>query len=469
MADLFRSLRTGRWLLALAALLLVSCASMQDGGQTARPKNIIVLYADGTAITQFEFARYSARVLRNADYPVTDTVLSRGVIGFLTTHPFESFATDSAATASAMSTGVKTRVGAVGVGPDGKPVRTAAQVAKAQGKRIGLLTTAEVYDASPAAFSVHAQRRGDYANIVDQYLALEPDVLLGGGAEMFLPKAAGGARKDDKDVLAAFRAKGYTVARNVTELKAASGKKLLGLFADDSMDYEIDRDPKVQPSYAEMVSAALKALEGSPNGFFLFAENENTDTAGHRNDAATLMRDLWAFGEGVRVALEFQKRHPDTLIIVTGDHETGGLSITYALRDLKDTSSRNRYYSGNEHLKMLTGITISFDKALETLGKQPTAADLDRLLAQHYPGFRLDDDLREAILKRQLLERNYSYAVRNALGRMVSRQTGVYWGTSGHTTEPVVVGAMGPGAERFRGYHDNTDFAKTLHRLLGQQ
>jgi len=144
------------------------------------------------------------------------------------------------------------------------------------------------------------------------------------------------------------------------------------------MDFEIDRASTAQPSYAEMVTAALDALENSPQGFLLFAENENTDTAGHRNDAATLMRDLWAFDEGVRAALEFQKRHPDTLIIVTGDHETGGLSVTYAQRDLQDTSSRNRFHAANEHLKLLAGITISFDKAFEALvaalGPGPSAS-----------------------------------------------------------------------------------------------
>ena len=137
-------------------------------------------------------------------------------------------------------------------------------------------------------------------------------------------------------MLAAFVGKGYAVARNAAELRAASGARLLGLFSDDSMDFEIDRASTPQPSYAEMVAGALKSLEKGPQGFFLFAENENTDTAGHRNDAATLMRDLWAFDEGVRVALEFQKRNPDTLVVVTGDHETGGLSITYAQRDLKE-------------------------------------------------------------------------------------------------------------------------------------
>jgi alkaline phosphatase len=452
--------------IVLAAVLL---SLFTSAAAQAPPKNVIVLYADGAAATQWEFGRYSSRALRNADFAVTDTVFHQGTLGFLTTHPHEAFVTDSAAAASAMSTGVKTTNGAIAVGPDGTPVRTAAEVARAHGKRIGLVTTAEVYDASPAAFSVHAKSRRDAAAIVDQYLALEPDVLLGGGADHFLPDGApAGKRKDKRDVIAQFRARGYAVARTRAELQAAGGTRLLGLFAPEAMAYAIDGAAD-EPSFADMVRAALAALSaGSPTGFFLFAENENIDTAGHRNDAAALMRDLWAFDEGLRVALEFQRRSPDTLIIVTGDHETGGLSVTYALRDLGDTSSRNRFYAGQAHLALLGGITISFDEALEKLGKTPTNESIDALLAAHFPGFRLDADLREAILKGQLLERNYSYAVRNALGRMVARQTGIYWGTSGHTTEPVVVGALGPGAERFKGYRDNTDFGRVLHGLLGQ-
>ncbi|MGE4241203.1 alkaline phosphatase [Ramlibacter sp.] len=458
--------RFTRWLLVAAAVVLASCATPATEAQ--RPKNVIVLFADGVAATQLEFGRYSSRALRNAGFAITDTVLAQGHMGLLATHPHGAFATDSAAAATAMSTGVKTTNGAVGVGPDGKPVRTAAEYAKAAGKRIGLVTTAEIYDASPAAFSVHALQRGNSTAIVDQYLAFEPDVMLGGGSDHFLPEGRpGGKRKDGRDVIAAFASKGYTVARSAAELSAARGPRLLGLFSDDAMDNEIDRAATSQPSFADMVAAALRSLENSPQGFFLFAENENTDTAGHRNDAAALMRDLWAFDAGVQVALEFQKRHPDTLILVTGDHETGGLSITYALRDLRDITSRNRFYSGDTQLKLLSGITMSLDKVQATLGRTPTSAELDRLLATHFPGFRLDDDLRESILQRRPLERNQWDIVRNALGRMVARQTGVYWGTAGHTTEPVVVGAMGPGAERFRGYRDNTDFARILHGVFG--
>lgn len=367
-----------------------------------------------------------------------------------------------------MATGFKVNNGTVAVTPDGKPATTLMEAAKAKGKRIGLVTTATIYDATPAAFSIHAKSRRDSQALVDQFLPLEPDVLMGGGADYFLPVGVpGGKRRDGKDVIAAFRAKGYQVVRNTAELNSATGAKLLGLFADDDMDFEIDRDPEKEPTTAKMAAAALKALsQASPNGFVLLVENENVDTAGHANDAAALMRALWAFDDAVKVALEFQRSSPDTLVIITGDHETGGFSPTYALRDLTSLSSTNRFYTGDEQLRMIARITMSLNMLKEKLGKKPSAAALDELLAKHFPGFKLDPDLRELILKQQTLERNFSYLPQNVLGRMVARQTGFYWGTSGHTPEPVLVGAMGPGAELFRGYQDNTDFGKHLHRLI---
>lgn len=462
-----------KWLVALfagAALVLAGCSS--TGASPAKtvqpPKNIIIMFADGAAATQWDFGRYSSKVLRQQPFVTTDVVFKEGALGALITSSSNAYATDSAAAGSAMSTGFKVNIGALSVTPDGKPVPTAMELAKGKGKRIGLVTTATVYDATPAAFSLHAKSRRDSQGLVDQYLALEPDVLMGGGADYFLPEGVpGGKRKDGRDIIAAFRAGGYQVVRNTAELKAATGAKLLGLFADEDMDFEIDRDPAKEPTTAEMAAAALRILsQNSPNGFVLLVENENFDTAGHANDAASLMHALWAFDDAVRVALDFQRRSPDTLLIVAGDHETGGFSPTYALKDLSTLSSKNRFYTGDEHLRMLERITMSLSMVKEKLGKKPSGEVLDQLLAKHFPGFRLDPDLRELILNARTRERNFSYVPQNALGRMVARHTGYYWGTSGHTTQPVLVGAIGPGAELFRGYQDNTDFGKHLHRLI---
>ncbi len=456
--------------LAGVVLALGGCSSTGGFSTTAvqSPKNIIIMLADGATSTQWDFGRYSSKVLRDQPFVTTDVVFKQGSLGLLSTHPSDAYVVDSAAAGSAMSTGFKVNNAAIAVTRDRKSVPTAMEVAKAKGKRIGLVTTATVYDATPAAFSLHALSRRDSQGLVDQYLALEPEVLMGGGADYFLPAAtSGGKRKDGKDIIAAFRAKGYQIARNTAELKAATGTRLLGLFADEDMDFELDRDPAKEPTTAEMAAAALRVLSrDSPNGFVLLVENENTDTAGHANDAASLMHALWAFDEAVKVALDFQRRTPDTLLIITGDHETGGFSPTYALKDLSTLSSRNRFYSGDDQLRMLGRITMSLNRVKEELGRKPSGEVLDRLLAGHFPGFRLDPDLRELILNQKTRERNFSYLPQNLLGRMVARQTGYYWGTSGHTPEPAVVGAMGPGAESFRGYQDNTDFGKHMHRLI---
>jgi alkaline phosphatase len=461
------------WLLlfgcALAGLL-AGCASNSAQTDSLRaPKNIIILFGDGAAATQWELGRYTSQALRKRPFLITDVVFRQGALGVLTVHSADSFVTDSAAAATAMSTGHKTNNGMAGVTPDGAAVKTVMQAAKARGKRIGLVTTAAVHDASPAAFSINAKSRRDGQTIVDQYFELEPDVLLGGGRDFFLPEGTrGGRRKDGRDMLAAFAARGYQVVQDPAALRNASGRRLLGVFADQDLDFEIDRKPAEQPSTAEMTVAALRVLSaGSPNGFVLFVENEGIDTTGHQNDAAALIRDLWALDDAVSVALEFQKRAPgETLIIVTGDHETGGLSVSYALKDLSSLSSANRLSPADAHLRLVNGIGMSISRAVQRIGPKPSADALDKVLAEGFPGFSLDGDLRSAILESRPLERNVFYVPHGALARMVSRQTGIYWGTSGHTTEPVLVGALGPGAGLFRGYMDNTDFGKLLHRLI---
>ena len=462
------------FLLAVLLLSLGGCASqtVSDAATTARPKNIIILFGDGAAPVQWEFGRATARALRNTSFATTDIVFRDGVLGLLSTASHDSMVTDSAAAGSAMSTGVKVNNGSIAMAPDGSPRRTVMQAAKAAGKRIGLVTTAEIHDATPAAFAVNAKNRRDGQSIVDQYLVMEPDVLIGGGRDFFLPKGTpGGKRADGRDIVAAFAQKGYQIARTPTEMKSANGGRLLALFADGDMNFELDRDAAKEPATAEMARAALDVLSrDNPNGFVLLVENENTDTAGHHNDAAALMRALWAFDDAVKVALEFQRKAPgETLVLVTGDHETGGLSVTYAQRELSGPGALQRINPALKELEMIGRITMSLAVLDQTLGPAPKDEDLDRLVAQHFPGFTLDADLRAAILKRTPLERNlmgYGTA-RTALSRMVSRQTGVYWGTTGHTTEPVAVGALGPGAHLFRGYQDDTEFALHLHALIG--
>ena len=458
--------------------------------QSQTPKNIIILFADGTAATQFEFGRYSSEILRGEPFAVTSELMRRGEMGLMSTNSASAYMTDSAAAASAMSTGFKVNNGAISITPDGAAPSTLMEVARRQGRKTGLITTSTIYDASPAAFSVHARSRRDYESIVSQYLALGPDVLLGGGADYFKPDGVdGGKRKDKQDLITAFRERGYAVARQSADLDKVRGPRLLGLFAEQEMDYEIDRDAAKQPSLAQMTAAALKVLSAPPakggprgapadKGFVLFIENENTDSAGHDNDVATLMRDLWAFDDAVKVALAFRKRHPDTLVIVTGDHETGGFSPTSALREKGPASPANQVIVTAATLRVIEGFRMSFQelsdrmeqKAKEGADREAVMAHLAELIKEHLPGMQMDDEVRTLIRDKQLPGLNFHHAPPTpaaALGLMVARQTGFYWGTASHTSEPATVSAIGPGAALFRGYQDNTDFAKKLRRLMG--
>jgi len=332
------------------------------------------------------------------------------------------------------------------------------------------VTNATVYDASPAAFVSHVPSRRDYAMIVNRYLEFEPYLILGGGRDQFLPKSqAGSRRSDETDVIASFAKKGYLHVSNKQELAQAQRGKVLGLFSLADMSFEIDRDSKTEPSIYDMTRAAIRLLpENNPRGFVAFIENENVDTAGHLTDIASLIHDYREFDRAVGLAYEFYRKYPqDTLVIVTSDHETGGLSFTMALKDLSSTKGKNQIAGTVEDLKKIQSISISLRKASEILGPNPTSAAIDKLMKDYFSSFTLAPDIKEAILKRQPVSRLlYLDVTANALGMMVANNTQAYWQTTSHTNHPVFVAALGPGAEKFRGYQDNTDFGKNLKAIL---
>lgn len=462
----------------ICALALLNAPVGNAQSHKQQPQNIIILFADGTTSSQYEFGRYSSQLLRQQPFAITDVVMSKGNFQLMKTESANYFVTDSAAAASAMSTGQKVNNGAISVTPDGKSPVTLMKFAKDHGKRIGLISTAPIYDASPAAFSVHAKSRRDSEAIVNQYLQLEPEFLMGGGTDFFLPNtASGGKRSDGKNIIQAFQERGFQYINSADALSNINKSKVLGLFANQDIDYEIERNPMEAPSLSQMLYAGLRTLEQKtkPNkGFVLFVENENTDSAGHNNDVASLMRDLWAFDDAVKIALDFQKRSPNTLIIVTGDHETGGFSPTYGRKNLNPAGNTNYLNVDMQQLKLIEQFKMSlnefstqFKAKIKQGGSKPELNTfLNTLLEENFPGLNLDDDLREKIISQDQLYPNSNYLPSNILGLAIARQTGFYWGTSGHTPTPITVAAIGPGSALFKGYDDNTSFALKLRRLI---
>ena len=254
-----------------------------------------------------------------------------------------------------------------------------------------------------------------------------------------------------------------------TSWNASKQGKVLGLFSLQDMSFEIDRDKKTEPSVYDMTEAAIRLLyNGNSRGFAVFIENENVDTASHLSDVASMIHDYREFDRAIGLAYEFYRSHPqETLILVTADHETGGLGFTQGLMNLTSTAADNRVAATADDLKRIQSIPISLRKASEILGPSPTSEAIDNVMKEYFKGFTLAPELKELIIKRHPVSRSiFSEPTTNALGMMIAHNIQAYWSTSGHTNQPVFVAALGIGAEKFRGYQDNTDFGKSLKALL---
>ena len=445
-------------------------AAQHEGADKPAPKYIFVFLADGAGIPHLEITRQYSQLIHNEGLVITDKIMKEGTVGLMTTHAADSLSTDSAAAATALASGCKANIGALGVCADGTVPLTAMEIAKKKGMRLGLVTNSTVYDASPAAFFCHVSNRRNYAAILNRYYEIESDVILGGGREQFLPKEQPGSlRNDDTDLIASFVKKGYRYVSNKHELEQSQGGKILGLFSLKEMSFELDRDKKTEPSLTDMTRAAIQVLnDNNPAGFLVFIENENIDTASHLTDLPSVIHDYREFDRAVGLAYEFYNKHPrETLILVTSDHETGGLGFTLALKDLKSIKGSNQAAGTVEDLKKLQSISISLRKASEILGPQPTAESVDQLMKEYFKGFTLALEYKDAIVKRQPISRSiFVSPTANALGMMVANNTQAYWLTTAHTNQPVIVAALGPGSEKFRGYQDNADFGKNLKTIL---
>ncbi|HEY8395139.1 MAG TPA: alkaline phosphatase [Thermaerobacter sp.] len=332
----------GAWL----ATALPSQAAPGQAGKGAghgHARNIILIVGDGTSHSLLQAARLVAAGpsgrLAVDELPHTASVL---------THSANSLVTDSAAAATAMATGVKTVNGAVGVDAAGKAVPTVLERAKAAGKAVGLVTTSYITDATPAAFAAHVTNRDDTTAIAAQMLERGVDVILGGGENDFLPADQNGCypqpgkRTDGRDLMAEARSQGYTTICRADELDELAGrpvKKVLGLFADGDLFPALYQEAGAAagddggksggdvPSLATMTARAIEVLARNPKGFFLLVEEEGTDELAHARDVAGAVRAARGLDAAVEVALRFARDRRDTLVIVVGDHETGGLAI----------------------------------------------------------------------------------------------------------------------------------------------
>lgn len=280
----------------------------------AEVRNVVLLIADGMGFPHITAARselgHLGRRLSFERMPIT---------GWLTTHDVGSIITDSAASATALATGVKTAAGRLGKAPDDRVLETVAEAARDRGLAVGAVTDTYLWDATPGGFLTHVASRRDYAEVAAQ--------MARSGAELLFGEAtwkAGDEDDGDRAILAAFSDQGYAVARDWAEVErsGAAGGKLVGLFDSGAV-----ADPERPPSLPELARFALDRLAAQPGGFFLLVETEETDTASHRRQLQRMVRGMTALDTIVAEVLDFARRDRSTLVLVTADHETGGLSL----------------------------------------------------------------------------------------------------------------------------------------------
>lgn len=304
--------------LSLACLSLVAAlpavGSEGVAQRPADPPRVILFIADGAGVGHWTVARLEG---------ATGAVERLPVAGLVDTREGTGRVTESAAGATALATAVRTFRGAVGVGPDSVPRRTVLEAAEERGLATGLVTNSRLTDATPAAFAAHVPDRDLDGEIARQMVSSGAEVLMGGGREHFA-----GARGDASRDLLADAGRRYDYLETDQELRAAlsegSGRPLLGLFSEGPL---YDAEPPT-PSVPEMTRAALSVLDPDPDGFFLMVETEATDTWAHDNaDFFTIARAMEELDRAVTVALEYQARRPETLIVVVADHETGGMAV----------------------------------------------------------------------------------------------------------------------------------------------
>lgn len=281
-------------------------------------KNVIFIIGDGTGLAQL----YSGQVnLVGPDNKLN--VQKMPVTGLVTTHAANRLITDSAAGATAYSCGVKTNNGMIGQLPDGRACKTILEMAEDQGKSTGLVATSTITHATPASYASHIDSRSKQAQIAEQYVTSSVEVLLGGGLEYFIPQSESGSSRDDsRNLVEEFESNGYEFVENAEELNNSDSGKLLGLFSMSGMPSEVRT-----PTLSEMTSKALDVLSSNDEGFFLMVEGSQIDWAGHGNDAAYAMRELADFDAAIKTALDFALEDGETLVVVTADHETGGMNI----------------------------------------------------------------------------------------------------------------------------------------------
>lgn len=478
-------------LVVLVAITITSCGTADhkteknDQTLTKAPKYIFMFIGDGMGILQSTATeRYLGSIagengiskLNMSEFPVH---------GLYTTYAEDRFITGSAAGGTALATGKKTSIGTISMDPSKeKPYKTVAEIAKEKGMKVGIVSSVSIDHATPASFYAHQPSRNMYYNISATIAKSNFDYFAGGGV-----KSPDGDdyTKDTTVVNSIQLAKdaGYKYVNTIegfNQLKSGDDK----IFAVNprfaggtSIPYVLDQTDE-DITLVEFTKKGIELLD-NPNGFFMMVEGGKIDWACHGNDAAASINEVLQFDEAVGEAVKFYNQHPDeTLIIVCGDHETGGLSIGFS----------GAHY--NSDIKLLKNQKTSSEaftalvKQYKAETKKPKLSDIMNMIEENFglgnkeKGLELTEfektQIKEAFKKSvatevekddqyYLLYGSYEPITITAC-HILAQKAGISWTTYSHTATPIPARAMGVGADLYKGYFDNTDVSNNIIKLL---
>ncbi|MCC8014798.1 MAG: alkaline phosphatase [Eubacterium sp.] len=508
---------------AVSTVETIAAESTAASSAERTPKYIFMFIGDGMSYPQIQLTNYfiSANSSAAANKTVNVegeqksvlqsksnlTMMDFDIAGSAQTYDSTSFAPDSASTATSIATGNKTWSGSINVSLNfSEEYETIAEKLKAQKDyKIGVISSVNLNHATPAAFYAHQKSRNSYYDIGLELIDSGFDYFAGGG--LLKPTGADG---DQEDLYELAEKAGYNVIKTQAEaeaLTAEDGKSIVideHLADSSAMEYEIDRQ-KGEWGLSDYVEKGIEVLDNDETGFFMMVEGGKIDWACHANDAASVIQDTVALDEAVEKAVEFYNEHPDeTLIIVTGDHETGGLTIGFAGTDYDTflTNFNNQKISfikyDEEYVAGYKENNTDFDTVMSDITKlfgleapegtvssssQKDSADLHpesdndgTLVMTDYEYNKLKTAY-EVTLARTGDEEEYEQEEYELYGsyeplsvtitHILNNKSGVNFGSYAHTGLPVEVLVKGVGAESFEGYYDNTDIYKRLAALTG--
>jgi alkaline phosphatase len=458
-----------------------------DSNGAKKAKNVILFIGDGMSVAHRTAARILSKGLVEGRYGGELAIDDMPHMALVSTSGTDSVVTDSANSMSAYTTGHKTCVNAMGVycarnksNLDHPKVETIAELVKrARGMAVGVVTNTEIEDATPAAMVTHNRLRADFNNIVKDFYAVQPDVMMGGGTPNFLAKSTPGSKRiDEDDYIRKFTDAGYTFVQTNAELSAAKGKnKLLGLFNPANIDGALDRfflkkgsvaKFPDQPDLTDQVRAAIDVLSKNEKGFVLMVESGRIDKYSHSLDWERAVYDTIMLDNAVKVAKEFAGTRDDTLIIVVPDH-AHGVAIVGTYDDDKGGSMRARL--GTYNLSQFP----NYPKA--NADGYPDKVDVSKRLAFVFSAYPdhceagrpyLDGENVPAVegeTKGTYVANEKNCALPGAVRHIGNLPFNANAGV--HAADDVVLTAMGPGSEQFHGRIDNTRVFRAMVTALG--